>query len=70
VYPKVSGASNSCNVLMNGNGASVNGQEIKPLVLEKVIVKAKKTKEVNMDDEKDEWDWEFSSLFLVYNLNP
>jgi hypothetical protein len=50
VYPKVSGQSGASG--LSQNGLVVNAQKIKPLILEKVIVKAKKAKE--KDDEKDE----------------
>jgi hypothetical protein len=50
VYPKVSNNPNN-NILLGGNGAVINGQKIKPLILEKVIVKAKKAKE--KDDRDD-----------------
>lgn len=44
VYPKLTGA-NSTNVLLNANGTFIQNNKIKPLILEKVIVKAKKAKE-------------------------
>lgn len=56
VYPKISTLHNN-NVLRRGEGLNVNSQKIKPLVLEKVIVKAKKSKEkdqLNDNDEKDD----------------
>ena len=49
VYPKINKSSNN-NILFNGNGAIVDAQKIKPLILEKVIVKAKKTKERDQGD--------------------
>lgn len=55
VYPKCANSPN--NILLSGNENIVNGQKIKPLILEKVIVKAKKTKEKddsNNQDDKDE----------------
>jgi hypothetical protein len=48
------------NILLGGNGVVINSQKIKPLILEKVIVKAKKAKEkdgaddVTVQEEKDE----------------
>jgi hypothetical protein len=56
VYPKISTLHNN-NVLRRGEGVNVNSQRIKPLILEKVIVKAKKSKEkdqLNDNDEKDD----------------
>lgn len=42
VYPKLnSGTSNT----VSGNGLAINAQKVKPLILEKVVVKAKKAKE-------------------------
>jgi len=57
VYPKVSGQSGASSLA--SNGLTVNAQKIKPLILEKVIVKAKKAKEKdqgndNENDEKEE----------------
>lgn len=49
VYPKLSNNPNN-NILLGGNGAVINSQKIKPLILEKVVVKAKKAKG---RDEKD-----------------
>ena len=49
VYPKLSNNPNN-NILLGGNGAVINIQKIKPLILEKVVVKAKKAKG---RDEKD-----------------
>jgi len=51
VYPKINGASAGSNVIINGNGTVVNASEVKPLILEKVIVKAKKTKDRDANDE-------------------
>lgn len=51
VYPKINGGNASSNVIMNGNGTIVNASEVKPLILEKVIVKAKKTKDRDANDE-------------------
>jgi len=48
VYPKVN---KNSNVLLSGNNVVVNSQQIKPLIIEKVIVKAKKTKEKDQGDE-------------------
>lgn len=44
VYPKITKEVNN-NVLMRGNGININTREIKPLIVEKVVVKAKKMKE-------------------------
>ena len=49
VYPKMAKTSNS-NIFFGGNGVTVEGQKIKPLILEKVIVKAKKTKEKDQEE--------------------
>lgn len=43
VYPKT--GSNTNMITADGNVRFINSQKIKPLILEKVIVKAKKTKE-------------------------
>jgi hypothetical protein len=48
VYPKVN---KNSNVLLSGTNVVVNSQQIKPLIIEKVIVKAKKTKEKDQGDE-------------------
>ena len=48
VYPKVN---KNANVLLSGSNVVVNSQQIKPLIIEKVIVKAKKTKEKDQNDE-------------------
>lgn len=53
VYPKLTGNSTN-NVMLNGNGAFVQNNKIKPLILEKVIVKAKKAKEKDFNDEKED----------------
>jgi hypothetical protein len=54
VHPKISAMNNSCrNVILNGSGTTINPQDIKPLILEKIIVKAKKTKEVGGCDDGD-----------------
>jgi len=50
VYPKMMNNPNN-NILLGGNGTVVNSQKIKPLILEKVIVKAKKAKERDGNDE-------------------
>jgi hypothetical protein len=63
VYPKLNSTTSSAS----GNGPNVSGQKIKPLILEKVVVKAKKAKEKeinladadnddNMPEEKEEAD--------------
>lgn len=52
VYPKVNKNPNN-NILLSGNGLVINGQKVKPLILEKVIVKAKKTKERDQTEEYD-----------------
>jgi hypothetical protein len=60
VYPKIGTVGSG--VTADGNLNSVSGQKIKPLVIEKVVVKAKKTKEKgnnaeaedNMADEADQ----------------
>lgn len=60
VYPKLSTTTNN---LMGNSGSFIHAQKIKPLILEKVIVKAKKAKgkdagndDENMVDERDEND--------------
>lgn len=53
VYPKVTKNANN-NVLNSGNGVNVDMQSIKPLIVEKVIVKAKKTKEKDQNIGVDE----------------
>jgi len=53
VYPKLTG-NTSNNVMLNGNGTFVPNNKIKPLILEKVIVKAKKAKEKDFNDANDE----------------
>jgi len=53
VYPKL----NSSTANPTGNGVHVNNQKVKPLILEKVIVKAKKAKEkevANADADNDD----------------
>ena len=54
VYPKMAGQSGSS--VLGNNGMVVNAQKIKPLILEKVIVKAKKAKEKDQgnDNENEE----------------
>ncbi len=52
VYPKVSGQSGATGLTQNG--LVVNAQKIKPLILEKVIVKAKKAKEKDNENEEKE----------------
>jgi hypothetical protein len=52
VYPKVSAGANMANV--DGSFNFVNSQKIKPLVLEKVVVKAKKSKEKGTSVENEE----------------
>jgi len=47
VYPKVN---KNANVLLSGSNVVVNSQQIKPLIIEKVIVKAKKTKERDQEE--------------------
>jgi len=47
VYPKVN---KNANVLLSGSNMVVNSQQIKPLIIEKVIVKAKKTKERDQEE--------------------
>jgi len=61
VYPKTNTTANM--VTVDGNLKFINGQNIRPLVLEKVIVKAKKTKEKDNaadadDNEKEEAEQE------------
>jgi len=54
VYPKF--ASNNSSVMNSAKGNFINSQQIKPFVLEKVVVKAKKAKEnisENADNEND-----------------
>ena len=50
MYPKL-GQNPNNNVLIGTNGVTVNSQKIKPLILEKVIVKAKKTKEKEQNND-------------------
>eukprot|EP00331_Platyophrya_macrostoma_P014201 CAMPEP_0176434226 /NCGR_PEP_ID=MMETSP0127-20121128/16543_1 /TAXON_ID=938130 /ORGANISM="Platyophrya macrostoma, Strain WH" /LENGTH=326 /DNA_ID=CAMNT_0017816907 /DNA_START=1 /DNA_END=981 /DNA_ORIENTATION=+ len=50
VYPKLSNGT----LVSEGNPTFVNAQKIKPLVLEKVVVKAKKTKEKNANVEAED----------------
>jgi len=54
VYPKITNTSSSGNLLLGSN--SINSQKIKPLILEKVVVKAKKAKEKDQgnDNENEE----------------
>jgi len=54
VYPKIAGQSGAS--VLGSNGMVINGQKIKPLILEKVIVKAKKAKEKDQgnDNENEE----------------
>lgn len=54
VYPKCVNTSN--NILMTGNENIINAAKIKPLILEKVIVKAKKTKEKDDSNNQDDRD--------------
>ena len=60
VYPKVSSSGNI--VTFDGNQNSINSQKIRPLVLEKVVVKAKKMKEKQNStgdaEENDVYDME------------
>jgi pyruvoyl-dependent arginine decarboxylase (PvlArgDC) len=49
VYPKLNSNSNN-TVLIGNNGYIVNAQRVKPLILEKVVVKAKKAKESFADE--------------------
>jgi len=51
VYPKLPQGSNPSST---GNGLVVSGQKIKPLILEKVIVKAKKAKEKDMGNDGED----------------
>ncbi len=53
VYPKIN-KSSSNPTLLNGNGQVIDASKIKPLILEKVIVKAKKTKDKDDKDDKEE----------------
>lgn len=55
VYPKVTNA-NPNNMLMGASGQFINSQKIKPLILEKVVVKAKKAKEKEQAGELDGGD--------------
>jgi len=60
VYPK---ATMTLNPLMAGaNTLIINSNQIKPLVLEKVVVKAKRSKEKEEKDEKEERDQEMEQL--------
>jgi len=54
VYPKITNTSGSSNLLMGASGNVINSQKIKPLILEKVVVKAKKAKEKEMAGESNE----------------
>ncbi len=56
VYPKV--ANGPSNTLHSGNENLISHQKIKPLILEKIIVKAKKSKEKDDDREFDAKDEE------------
>lgn len=50
VYPKV----NNANPSQNNNHGYIQANKIKPLILEKVIVKAKKAKEKEANDNQDD----------------
>ena len=52
VYPKLSG--NTANHILGGGNLAVPGGKIKPLVLEKVVVKAKKAKEKDVGNDNEE----------------
>ena len=52
VYPKINSGGNM--ITMNGNANFISCQKIRPLILEKVIVKAKKTKEKESSVDADE----------------
>jgi len=52
VYPKLSG--NTANHITSNGSLVVTGQKIKPLVLEKVVVKAKKAKEKDTGNDNEE----------------
>jgi len=56
VHPKV--PNGPTNILLSGNENLINHQKIKPLILEKIIVKAKKSKEKDDDKEVDAKDEE------------
>jgi len=51
VHPKLNANANS-NVFQSKDGLLIDSQKIKPLILDKVIVKAKKTKEKEDADAK------------------
>lgn len=52
VYPKLTGNTMN-NPILGSNGIPVNAQKIKPLILEKVVVKAKKAKEKEAGNEDE-----------------
>jgi len=53
VYPKKSGV--ALNNFVGGNGmAAINYQQVKPLVMEKIVVKAKRSKEKEQNTEQEE----------------
>jgi len=54
VYPKITNTGGSGNLLMGGSSNAINSQKIKPLILEKVVVKAKKAKEKETTGEAGE----------------
>ena len=55
VYPKITNTSGSSNLLAGIPGSvTINSQKIKPLILEKVVVKAKKAKEKEMAGEDNQ----------------
>lgn len=61
VYPKLSASANM--ITFDNNANFINSQKIKPLVLEKVVVKAKKTKEKDhsIENEDNDGDDEISN---------
>jgi len=54
VYPKITNTGGSGNLMMGGSSNAINSQKIKPLILEKVVVKAKKAKEKEATGEAGE----------------
>jgi len=66
VYPKSINSTNS-NVLLSGKDSVINSQKIRPFILEKVIVKAKKAKELAQDIEEPESD---TAIFQEDSQSP
>jgi len=53
VYPKINATGNN-NIMMGNNAFTVNSQKIRPLVLEKVVVKAKKAKDKDQGNDGED----------------